>query len=109
MFIGNCYAVGPDRVIARFPNIRSLTIKGMPRVGDASWVPRNRGGSVHKWVVGLVEKCPGLEGLRLKRMVVLDETLVMVSTDFANFKCLVLEGCVGFTGKGLDAIATNCR
>ncbi|KAE9454800.1 hypothetical protein C3L33_13310, partial [Rhododendron williamsianum] len=109
VFVGNCYAVSPDRVIARFPDVRSLIIKGMPRVGDDSWVPRNWGGSVHNWVVDLAEKCPGLEELRLKRMVVLDETLVLISTKFPNFKSLVLISCVGFTGNGLDAIATNCR
>lgn len=44
----------------------------------------------------------------MKRMVVSDETLVLISTAFPNFKSLVLISCVGFSGNGLDAIATNC-
>ncbi|KAH7834825.1 hypothetical protein Vadar_020069 [Vaccinium darrowii] len=57
VIIGNCYAVSPERVIKRFPAVKSLTIKGMPRVGGYQLGPT----------------------------------------------------CVGFSGNGLDAIATNCR
>ncbi|KAH7851427.1 hypothetical protein Vadar_011445 [Vaccinium darrowii] len=109
VIIEHCYAVSPGRVIKRFPAVKSLTTKGMPRVGDASWVPRYWGGSVHNWVVGLANQCKDLEELRLKRMVVSDETLVLISTALPNFKSVVLISCVGFSGKGLDAIASNCR
>ncbi|KAK7311313.1 hypothetical protein RJT34_09364 [Clitoria ternatea] len=50
----------------------------------------------------------GLEELRLKRMVVLDESLELLSRSFTNFKSLVLLSCEGFTTDGLAAVAANC-
>ncbi|KAL0450836.1 UNVERIFIED_CONTAM: protein AUXIN SIGNALING F-BOX 2 [Sesamum latifolium] len=50
-----------------------------------------------------------LEELRLKRMVVSDESLELLAKSFPNFKSLVLVSCEGFTTDGLAAIASNCR
>ncbi|KAA8548276.1 hypothetical protein F0562_004463 [Nyssa sinensis] len=47
--------------------------------------------------------------LRLKRMVVSDDSLDLLSRSFVNFKSLVLVSCEGFTTDGLAAIASNCR
>lgn len=51
----------------------------------------------------------GLEELRLKRMVVSDESLELLSRSFVNFKSLVLVTCEGFTTDGLAVVAANCR
>ncbi|GAU14475.1 hypothetical protein TSUD_250150 [Trifolium subterraneum] len=51
----------------------------------------------------------GLDELRLKRMVVSDKSLVLLSRSFVNFKSLVLVSCEGFTTNGLATIAENCR
>ena len=51
----------------------------------------------------------GLEELRLKRMVVSDESLELLSRSFVGFKSLVLVSCDGFTTDGLASIAANCR
>ncbi|KAJ6290093.1 hypothetical protein OIU78_025917 [Salix suchowensis] len=54
-------------------------------------------------------KSVGLEELKLKRMIISDECLELISRSFPNFKSLVLVSCDGFTTDGLAAIASNCR
>ena len=61
------------------------------------------------WIEALARSRIGLEELRLKRMVVSDESLDVLSRSFTNFKSLVLVSCEGFTTDGLAAIAANCR
>ncbi|XP_048444454.1 uncharacterized protein LOC125479311 [Pyrus x bretschneideri] len=39
IFIGNCYAVSPRMVIRRFPDIRSIELKGKPHFADFNLVP----------------------------------------------------------------------
>ena len=57
----------------------------------------------------MVKSRVDLEELRLKRMVVTDKSLELLSRSFMNFKSLVLVSCEGFTTDGLAAIAANCR
>ncbi|XP_057982599.1 protein AUXIN SIGNALING F-BOX 2 [Malania oleifera] len=109
VFIGNCYATSPEKVISRFPRLKAVTLKGKPHFADFNLVPYNWGGFVHPWIEALAKKCPWLEELRLKRMVVSDESLELLSRSFANFKSLVMITCEGFSTDGLEAIATNCR
>lgn len=52
---------------------------------------------------------PWLEEIRLKRMVVTDESLELIAKSFKNFKLLVLSSCEGFSTDGLASIAANCR
>ena len=59
--------------------------------------------------LGRGESRVDLEELRLKRMVVTDKSLELLSRSFMNFKSLVLVSCEGFTTDGLAAIAANCR
>ncbi|CAL9214757.1 unnamed protein product [Arabidopsis halleri] len=109
VFIGNCYAINPERLIGRFPCLKSLTLKGKPHFADFNLVPHEWGGFVLPWIEALARSRVGLEELRLKRMVVTDESLELLSRSFANFKSLVLVSCEGFTTDGLASIATNCR
>ncbi|GMH24415.1 hypothetical protein Nepgr_026258 [Nepenthes gracilis] len=109
VFIGNCYATNPERLIARFPRVKSLTLKGKPHFADFNLVPHDWGGFVDPWIKTLARACPGFEELRLKRMVVSDEILELLSKSFVNFKSLVLVSCDGFSTDGLAAIAANCR
>ncbi|KAL6011727.1 Protein AUXIN SIGNALING F-BOX 3 [Asimina triloba] len=106
VFVRNCYTVGPARVVDRFPRLVSLTVKGRPRL---DWLPRDWGGSVEGWIAAVAESCPLLEELRLKRMVVSDDSLKRLSWSFPDLKALVLFGCRGFTTDGLAVIAANCR
>ncbi|XVF13850.1 hypothetical protein REPUB_Repub09cG0004100 [Reevesia pubescens] len=109
VFIGNCYSISPERLIARFPGLKSLTLKGKPHFADFNLVPPDWGGFVYPWIKALAKSRIGLEELRLKRMVVSDESLELLSKSFANFKSLVLVSCEGFSTDGLAAIAANCR
>ncbi|XP_030539569.1 protein AUXIN SIGNALING F-BOX 2-like [Rhodamnia argentea] len=109
VFIGNCYAISPERLIARFPGVKSITLKGKPHFADFNLVPHDWGGHVYPWIEVLARSRVNLEELRLKRMVVTDEGLELISRSFVNFKSLVLVTCEGFTTDGLAAIAANCR
>ncbi|MQM03445.1 hypothetical protein Taro_036231 [Colocasia esculenta] len=109
IFVGNCYAVSPRRAVTRFPALRSVFIKGKPHFADFNLVPHDWGSDAHAWITALAAGCPLLEELRLKRMVVTDESLELVAKSFRNFKVLVLTSCEGFSTAGLAAIAANCR
>ena len=109
VFIGNCYSITPERLIQRFPGLKSLTLKGKPHFADFSLVPYDWGGFVHPWIEALAKNKVGLEELRLKRMVVSDESLELLSRSFTHFKSLVLVSCEGFSTDGLAALAANCR
>jgi hypothetical protein len=89
--------------------MKSLILKGKPHFADFNLVPHDWGGFVFPWIKVLAKAKIGLEELRLKRMVVSDESLELLSRSFPNFKSLVLVSCEGFTTDGLAAIATNCR
>lgn len=109
VFIGNCYSVSPEIVIRRFPNIRSVTLKGKPRFSDFNLVPPNWGADIHSWLVAFASKYPILEELKLKRMTVTDESLEFLGRSFPNFKALSMMSCDGFSTDGLAAIATHCK
>ncbi|EES09791.1 hypothetical protein BDA96_05G138600 [Sorghum bicolor] len=109
VLVSNCYAVHPERVHMRFPNMRALSVKGKPHFADFNLVPAGWGASAEPWVDACARACPGLEELRLKRMVVTDECLKLLSCSFTNFESLVLVCCEGFSTAGLANIATNCR
>ncbi|THU50480.1 hypothetical protein C4D60_Mb06t20670 [Musa balbisiana] len=109
VFVGNCYAVRPGRVMARFPGMKCLSVKGKPHFADFNLVPHDWGGFALPWIEAAARGCPSLEELRLKRMVVSDESLELLARSFPNFKALVLVSCEGFTTDGLAAIATHCR
>ncbi|KAG9141920.1 hypothetical protein Leryth_009286 [Lithospermum erythrorhizon] len=108
VFIGNCYAISPESLITRFPRLRSLTLKGKPHFADFNLVPPDWGGYVYPWIEAMAKASINLEELRLKRMVVSDESLELLARCFPNFKSLVLVSCEGFTTDGLAAIASNC-
>ncbi|CAL9023857.1 unnamed protein product [Prunus brigantina] len=109
IFIGNCYAVSPRMMIRRFPDIRSIELKGKPHFADFNLVPEGWGGYVHPWIAAMADAYPWLEEIKLKRMVVTDETLELIAKSFKNFNLLVLSSCEGFSTDGLAAIAANCR
>lgn len=109
VFVGNCYAISPRMVVRRFPEVRSIELKGKPHFADFNLVPDGWGGYVSPWIVAMAGAYPWLEEIRLKRMVITDESLELISKSFKNFKVLVLSSCEGFSTEGLAAIAANCR
>ncbi|XP_022771005.1 protein TRANSPORT INHIBITOR RESPONSE 1-like [Durio zibethinus] len=109
IFVGNCYAVNPRIVIRRFPEVRSIELKGKPHFADFNLVPDGWGGYVFPWILEMARAYPWLEEIRLKRMVVTDESLELIAKSFKNFKVLVLFSCEGFSTDGLAAIAASCK
>jgi hypothetical protein len=109
VFVGNCYAVRPEHVVWRFPNVRALTVKGKPHFADFNLVPPDWGGYAGPWIAAAVRGCVGLEELRMKRMVVSDESLELLARSFPRFKALVLISCEGFSTEGLADIASHCK
>ncbi|XP_071738297.1 protein TRANSPORT INHIBITOR RESPONSE 1-like [Rutidosis leptorrhynchoides] len=109
VFIGNCYAVNPRVLIQRFPEVKSIELKGKPHFADFNLVPEGWGGYVYNWIVEMVRVYPMLEEIKLKRMVVSDECLEMIGKGFKNFRVLKLVSCEGFSTDGLAAIASYCR
>ncbi|KAK1435457.1 hypothetical protein QVD17_01220 [Tagetes erecta] len=109
IFIGNCYAVAPQRLIQRFTNVRSVTIKGKPRFADFSLVPLDWGAHFTPWVVTMVTAYRALEKIHLKRMSVTDDDLTMVARSFPSFKELVLICCDGFSTGGIATVVSGCR
>uniref|UniRef100_A0A5B6ZUK1 Putative transport inhibitor response 1-like protein n=1 Tax=Davidia involucrata TaxID=16924 RepID=A0A5B6ZUK1_DAVIN len=109
VFIGNCYAVSPRRVIERFGHVRSVTLKGKPRFADFNLMPPTWGAHFTPWVTAMGESYRALEKLHLKRMSVTDEDLKFLALSFPSFKELVLVCCDGFGTSGLAVIACKCR
>lgn len=109
VFIGNCYSISPEMVVRRFPNIRSVTLKGKPRFYDFNLVPPNWGADIYSWLVVFASAYPSLEELRLKRMTVTDDSLEFLARAFHGFKSLSLVSCDGFSTNGLASIAAYCR
>lgn len=109
LFIGNIYAVSPEMMARRFTRIRSVTLKGKPRFADFNLVPPNWGADVLPWLVVMSSSYPMLEELRLKRMLVTDESLELLAHSFPNFRVLSLASCEGFSTDGLAIIARDCR
>jgi len=109
VFVGNCYAVRPERVVLRFPNVKALTVKGKPHFADFNLVPPDWGGYAGPWIEAAARSCVGLEELRMKRLVVSDENLELLARSFPRFKVLVLISCEGFSTDGLAAVASHCK
>jgi hypothetical protein len=109
VFVGNCYAMLPQSVVRRFPNVRALTVKGKPHFADFNLVPPDWGGYAGPWIEAAARGCVGLEELRMKRMVVSDESLELLARSFPRFKALVLISCEGFSTEGLADIASHCK
>ncbi|KAJ4801429.1 Transport inhibitor response 1-like protein [Rhynchospora pubera] len=109
LFIGNCYAVSPDRVVKRFKSVKSIVLKGKPRFADFNLVPYGWGANFTPWVKTLGDAYQHLERISLKRMVVTDENLISIAENFPLFKDLSLVCCEGFSTLGLAAIAEKCR
>ncbi|KAL3504839.1 hypothetical protein ACH5RR_034680 [Cinchona calisaya] len=109
IFIGNCYAVSPRRVINRFTRVKSVAIKGKPRFADFSLLPPDWGAHFARWVNCMAEAYKGLEKVYLKRMSLTDDDLAVLAHSFPNFKELIVVCCEGFGTSGLAIVASECR
>lgn len=113
VLISNCYAIQPDTLVTRFPNAKKITIKGKPRIVDFSLIPNADiwGAYATPWLQVLTKWYrPALRHLCLKRMTVSDADIEMLVTACGeSLQGLELQKCYGFSTRGLDLIARNCR
>ncbi|PRQ34786.1 putative metalloenzyme, LuxS/M16 peptidase, leucine-rich repeat domain, L domain-containing protein [Rosa chinensis] len=79
IFVGNCYAACPRILISRFPDVRFITLKGKPHFACFNLVSEGWGGYVYPWIAAMAGAYPWLEEIRLKRMVVTDESLELIA------------------------------
>ena len=63
-----CYAAHPRRLLARFPRLESLTLKGKPRAAMYGLIPEDWGAYAAPWVAGLAAPLECLKALQLCRM-----------------------------------------
>lgn len=112
VLISNCYAIQPGTLVSRFPNAKSITIKGKPRIVDFSLIPHADvwGAYAAPWVEILTKSYRNLRHLRLKRMTVSDADIEkLVSICGESLQRLELEKCSGFSTRGLEFIARVCK
>lgn len=111
VLVSNCYAIQPSTLVARFPNAKSITIKGKPRIVDFSLIPHADvwGAYATPWVQTLTRFYRPIRHLRMKRMTVTDRDIeLLVGGCGDSLQRLELEKCSGFTTSGLEMIARAC-
>lgn len=112
VLVSNCYAIPPSKLVSRFPNAKSITIKGKPRIVDFSLIPHAEvwGAYASPWVEVLVQFYQPIRHLKMKRMTVSDSDIeLLVSACGTSLQKLELDKCSGFSTLGLEIIARTCR
>ncbi|KAF8048945.1 hypothetical protein N665_2346s0001 [Sinapis alba] len=105
-----CYTSTPDRLSRRFPNLRSLKLKGKPRAAMFNLIPENWGGFVTPWVNEIAVSLRRLKSVHFRRMIVSDLDLdVLAKARLDELEALKLDKCSGFSTDGLLSIVKHCR
>ncbi|KAF6996146.1 hypothetical protein CFC21_012520 [Triticum aestivum] len=105
-----CYAVSPARLLARFPRLESLGVKGKPRAAMYGLIPDDWGAYARPWVAELAAPLECLKALHLRRMVVTDDDLAaLVRARGHMLQELKLDKCSGFSTDALRLVARSCR
>ncbi|CAH9083929.1 unnamed protein product [Cuscuta epithymum] len=107
VFIGNGFALPPQRVAARFRQLTSLILKLKSQYGGLCSLSRDA--RFEPWVTVIAEAYPALEKLYLKNYAVSDDDLEILALSCPNLKELVLVHCRGFGTYGLGRVARECR
>ncbi|KAF3556795.1 hypothetical protein F2Q69_00017688 [Brassica cretica] len=105
-----CYASAPDRLARRFPNLRSLKLKGKPRAAMFNLIPDNWGGFVTPWVNEIALSLRRIRSVHFRRMIVRDLDLdVLARARGDELEVLKLDKCLGFSTDGLLSVVRHCR
>nr|VDC89825.1 unnamed protein product [Brassica oleracea] len=105
-----CYTSTPDRLSRRFPNLRSIKLKGKPRAAMFNLIPENWGGFVTPWVNEIASSLRRLKSVHFRRMIVSDLDLdVLAKARLDELEALKLDKCSGFSTDGLFSIVKHCR
>ncbi|XP_047055308.1 coronatine-insensitive protein homolog 1a-like isoform X2 [Lolium rigidum] len=96
--VGFCYAAGPARLLARFPTLESLALKGKPRAAMYGLIPEDWGAYAAPWVAALAAPLDCLKALKLRRMTVTDaDVAALVRARGHMLQELRLDKCSGFS------------
>ncbi|KAG2309368.1 hypothetical protein Bca52824_029116 [Brassica carinata] len=105
-----CYASSPDRLSHRFPNLRSIKLKGKPRAAMFNLIPENWGGFVTPWVNEIALSMGRIRSVHFRRMIVSDLDLdVLARARLDELEVLKLDKCLGFSTDGLLTVVKHCR
>ncbi|KAG2602018.1 hypothetical protein PVAP13_5KG646500 [Panicum virgatum] len=108
--VGFCYAVEPARLLARFPRLESLALKGKPRAAMYGLIPEDWGAYAAPWLAQLAAPLECLKAIHLRRMTVTDEDVaVLVRARGHMLQVLKLDKCSDFSTDALRLIARSCR
>lgn len=108
--IAFCYSISPSDLSARFSRVESLKLKGKPRAAMFNLIPPDWGGYAEPWINKISETFLCLKALHLRRMIVADEDLRVLSRGRGHIlQVLKLEKCSGFSTRGLLEVARSCR
>lgn len=108
--IAFCYSISPLDLSARFSGLESLKLKGKPRAAMFNLIPPDWGGYAGPWINGISETFLCLKALHLRRMIITDEDLRVLSRGRGHIlQVLKLEKCSGFSTVGLLDVARSCR
>ncbi|KAL5676650.1 hypothetical protein ACJX0J_012781, partial [Zea mays] len=103
-----CYAVSPARLLARFPQLESLTMKGKPRTAMYGLIPDDWGVYARPWVTKLAVPFECLKALHLRSMVVIDDNLAeLIRARGHMLQELKLDKCTSFSTDGLRLVARS--
>ncbi|CAH8376544.1 unnamed protein product [Eruca vesicaria subsp. sativa] len=108
--IAFCYASSPHRLSRRFPNLRSLKLKGKPRAAMFNLVPENWGGFATPWVNEIALSLRRIRSVHFRRMIVSDLDLdVLARARGDELEVLKLDKCSGFSTDGILSVVKHCR
>jgi coronatine-insensitive protein 1 len=108
--VGFCYAARPARLLARFPALESLALKGKPRAAMYGLIPDDWGAYAAPWVAALAAPLDCLKALKLRRMAVSDDDVAaLVRARGHMLQELRLDKCSGFSTDALRLVARSCR
>jgi coronatine-insensitive protein 1 len=100
------YVMSPARLLARFPRLESLAVKGKPRAAMYGLIPDDWGAYARPWVTKLAAPFECLKALHLRHMVVTDDDLVeLIRARGHMLQELKLDKCTGFSRDGLRLVA----
>ncbi|WVZ68135.1 hypothetical protein U9M48_017116 [Paspalum notatum var. saurae] len=108
--VGFCYAAEPARLLARFPRLESLALKGKPRASMYGLIPDDWGAYAAPWLAQLAAPLQCLKAVHLRRMTVTDEDVgVLVRARGHMLQVLKLDKCSDFSTDALRLVARSCR
>ncbi|XBI30192.1 hypothetical protein VPH35_053993 [Triticum aestivum] len=105
-----CYAADPSRLLARFPRLESLALKGRPRAAMYGLISDDWGAYAAPWVARLAAPLECLKALHLRRMTVTDDDVAtLIRSRGHMLQELKLDKCSGFSTDALRLVARSCR